>query len=107
VIKRAGQLRHTFQLQRATESRDEAGGVTQVWRTVAQPFGSLEGVTGDEFLRADALQAEIDYRARLRYRGDVTPDMRLTLGSRSFDIRRVVDPDGRRDELELLLRERL
>jgi SPP1 family predicted phage head-tail adaptor len=104
---RAGPLRHVLAIQESVETQDDLGGVVQTWQTVLRPWASLEAVSDREFFASGQVQADVDHRARLRYHDGITPKMRVTVGSRVFNIRAVRDLEGRRRELELLLREQV
>ena len=102
---RAGQLRHVVQIQEPIETQDSLGGVVQTWQRVIQPWGALEAIASREFFGSGQVQADVDHRLRLRYHDGLTPKMRVVYGARTFAIKAVRDLDGRRRELELLLRE--
>lgn len=101
----AGMLRHRIQIQQATETQDSFGAVTQTWTTIATIWASIEAISGREFFDAAQVNAEITHRIRIRYRPDITTQMRAAEGTRTFDIQAVLDPDGRRRELVLMVKE--
>ena len=96
----AGELRNLFTIERPNDASGSPQHVAQgtVW-------GSLSGLTGIE---SPAIQANADHRIGLRYRADLTTRDRLRLGTRVFElVSPPIDPDGRRRELELLVREQV
>lgn len=94
---KAGSLRQRFDLLRPS---DTSGTVS--FATVTTIWGSLSGLTGIE---SPAIQAHSDHRVRFRYRADITKRDRLQMGNRVFAITSVVDPDGRRRMLDVLVTE--
>lgn len=100
---RAGRLRHRFHLQDLSESK-VGGTVSRSWSTVDTIRGSLEPLRGRERYDAAQVEFECDTRIRLRYRDDVTADMRLqhTETDDVYNIEAVIDVGGRRRELEVL-----
>lgn len=104
-MTRAGPLRHPFTLQRVTETRDANGGVIQTWSDVRKVWGELEGLSGTESESADRMEGITVSKLKLRFAADIVRTNRLTLGTRTLEVVSVIDPDGRRRELELVCRE--
>lgn len=68
----------------------------------------IESISEQRFRELSDLKSHSSanfYRIRIRYRKDITEDMRITWGSKSFDVKKVYDPDGKRRELALLCEE--
>lgn len=103
-----GALRQRVRLEKRSHSPNTFGEeeiaytpVDTVWCRVAQ-------TRGREFATADHVASETSVRIRIRYRNDVAPDWRAVVEGdpeRTYDIRAVLDPSGRREELDLLCRE--
>lgn len=102
---RAGTLRHRVTIQQATETQNSYGEIVQTWTTVATVWGAIEARGMRESFTASQQFATADHVITIRHRSDVTPKMRLVYGSRTFDIEGAVDPDGRKRELRLYVRE--
>jgi SPP1 family predicted phage head-tail adaptor len=102
---RSGQLRHRVTIETPIETQDPMGAVVQTWELFLRPAAALEAISSREFFGSDRIEADVDHRLQLRYHDGLTPKMRVLLGSRTFEIKAVRDLDGRRRELELLLRE--
>lgn len=94
---KAGTLRQRFDLMRPS---DATGTVS--FATVTTIWGSLSGLTGIE---SPAIQSKADLRVSLRYRADITTRDQLKLGDRVFVIQSVVDPTGKRRQLDVLVSE--
>ncbi len=103
-----GKLRHRLKIQAAAPTEDPYGGRSDPWAkpvTVATVWGRIESLRGRERMHAMQLEDRVTHRVRIRYRDDVTAQQRLVIGSRVFNIRAVIDRDGRRRWLELLCEE--
>ena len=77
----AGRLRHRLAIRQPTISRNEVGEEIITWATLATVWGRIEALRGEEQLAAKQLTAEIVARATLRYRADVSTDMRIQYDS--------------------------
>lgn len=95
-----GRLRHRVVLQRPVRGNDEGGTATITWEPIAPVFAAIEALSGSELERSDGLAARATHRVTLRYRADVSPDMRIILGARTFEIRAALDVDGRKRWLQ-------
>ena len=73
--------------------------MTQTWATFASVWARVVSAKGDEALRAAAEQAQQAVRFQLRWLTGVTPAMRITWQSRTYDIREVDDSLRHRGEL--------
>lgn len=104
---RAGALRHRITIEQPAGTVDTFGEQDDTWTTVATVWGSLEaaGKGGSEGSQQERMEAVVSYEVHLRYRGSLTPGMRLTLGSRHFDVVSVADLEGRGRELVLICKE--
>lgn len=80
---------------------ETAGDAIVTWTTIATVQAQLEGVTGNEL----GLVAEADYRILMAYRTDITPKMRIGLGTRKFAIVVPPLPDPKRQMLTIFARE--
>lgn len=99
-----GDFRHILTLQSRTRLDDGAGGFSESWTDVAADplvYAAVRAVGGGEALRAGQRQSVTTYRITMRYRADVTADMRLTDGVHFYNIVAALDRDGRRQYLEV------
>lgn len=99
-------LRERLALQAPDEADDGAGGAAVAWTALADVWAALETLQGGEVFAFGRVDASLTHRVILRHRADVTPDRRFVLGERVFEIRAVIDPDGRRRWLHCLCEER-
>jgi SPP1 family predicted phage head-tail adaptor len=86
-------LRHRLTVERRVsvpgeEDREEWVGVALLW-------ASLEPTSGSEGVVSDRLRSSVTHKARFRYRPGITPDLRLRLGARLFNIVSVIDEGER------------
>lgn len=97
-----GRLKHRLILQRYVETQDpNTGAITKGWETVASFHGSVEGVSGREFLAASAEQAATTWRITIRYRRSIMASDRILLGEEAFNIEAIL-PDNNRRRLVLM-----
>lgn len=92
-----GAFRHVMVLQQAVLAADGAGGFTRAWQDVAaapEIRAAVLSMTRGTAARHDRREAEATYKLRARYRGDITPAMRLLWQGRAMEIVSVGDPDG-------------
>jgi SPP1 family predicted phage head-tail adaptor len=105
---RAGQLRHKVVIEKpGTRVDDTMGGGTLPFETHAEVYASIEPLTGNELLRGGQLESTLTHRIRTRYVAGVRPSYQVRSGSRVFDIDRVIDPEERHRELELICTEQV
>ena len=102
---RAGNLRHRVTIQTFTTTTDSYGQPIESWATFAEVWGAVEPLTGREYFQAQQVQAEVNYRVRLRYLAGVVPTMRVLHDGRTLEVQAVINPDERNRELQLMCRE--
>ncbi len=103
---RIGDLRYRLTLERPTRVSDGGGGAVTTWDFVADVWAAIAPRGGTETIVAEAIAGRSTFSIHMRYRSDVTPDMRLRLGARIFEILAVSDADDRRRFLLCLVQER-
>ena len=102
-----GALRHRVTIERPERTAEGGGGATIAGTEVATVFARIETASGREISLADGRQGRATHKILLRWRADVEPQMRFTCEGRHFDIRAVLDTDGRRRWLTCLSEEQL
>ena len=102
-----GALRHRVTLQRAVRTAADGGTATISWTSAGSLFARIEPVSGREIEIGDGVAARVTHKILIRHREDIGPEMRVVEGSRVFEIRAVVDLEGRRRWLQCLCEERL
>ena len=103
----ASRLRHRITFQEPNDTADGAGGVTRGWSTVASVWAEVIPLQSgnDESLLDAEMQSTTRMRITTRYRDDITTDMRILFGSRSFNIRSVVNAEEAGVILEIMAEE--
>lgn len=91
--------------QRSVETDDGYGGKTTIWQDVVTVWASVEPLTGREFFYAHQITNEVSHRVRVRYRTDISVEMRIKHLNRYFGIESMIDIKERREFMELLCRE--
>lgn len=102
---RAGVLNTRASLQDRVTSDDGAGGEAVAYTTIATLWLGLAAQSGRELAQAKQLNSRVTHLVTARYRADVRARMRLVTGSRVLEIHGAYDPDGRRQQLHLLVEE--
>lgn len=102
---RAGRLRHRVTIQNKSVVHDSFGEETIIWTTLATVWGQIEAAGGRESVEERQAEAERTVRMTMRYRSDVRPEMRATWSGHTYDIRAVLDAEGRGREMMLICEE--
>lgn len=95
-----GDTRHRLTLEVPLRSSDGSGGATRTFTAVADVWAAIRTQAGNESFDADRLGSRITHTIWIRYRDGLKPDQRFRLGTRVFELRSVIDRDGRRRILE-------
>jgi SPP1 family predicted phage head-tail adaptor len=98
----AGTLNARVVIQQRASGQDAVGQPSATWSTLATVWANVRHPTGNEAMRADKDISINAVRVRIRRRTDVTPAMRLTHGSATYQIKAVL-PDTQRLEFTDLL----
>ena len=103
---RAGTLRHRVTLQRYELVVDDYGAPLhgESWKDVATIWASVEAVNGRDFFAARQEQSEVTHKVTIRYRDDVTADMRILHSGKILGIVAPL-PDNKGTRLVLMCRE--
>jgi SPP1 family predicted phage head-tail adaptor len=102
-----GDMKHKLTLQEKTSTPDEAGGYSLSWTDVTMNPVVYAAITvtpvAEKFMHGQ-LKSENTCHIRIRWRGDVHADMRLTADARVYNIISVADPAGDFRFLDILAR---
>ena len=98
----AGRMRHRVTIQQQVRSATDYGGYEESWVDVATVWARIEPLMGRERWHGDQIESDLTHRVTIRYRSDVTPQMRVLYGSRVLKIISVIN-SGERDETLILL----
>lgn len=81
-----GDLRHRITLQKYISTIDEEGFTTQTWQDVATVWAAVENLYGREYWEAATIQAENTVKFTIRYRKDLSSDMRIKFQGQHYEI---------------------
>ncbi|HUU35193.1 MAG TPA: phage head closure protein [Vicinamibacterales bacterium] len=105
---RAGRLRQRVEIQQRIETRDEMGGVSEAWETVAMRWASIEPLQGRELMEAQQIASRVTMQVRMRYYEGLSPKHRLIWRAgdggvrKTLGIEAVISRDERDRDHELL-----
>lgn len=108
---RAGTLDERITWQSFTATQDSYGEPIKSWANLATNPTTWSNVqsraAGERYLSgAEQVKATVSHTVRIRYRTDLTVQMRgIWRGNRYLYIENVIDPNGRKTDLILMCRE--
>ena len=94
-----GDMRSRVTFQASSRSDDGQGGFTETWGNIfadATVWGYLTAVSSRERLYSEQMQYQRSHVLVIRYRTDITNDMRFTYRGRTFQVKGVRNPDERK-----------
>lgn len=91
-----GEMRLRVTLEAPIDTPDESGAMTRSYAPLGSIWAEITPVSAEARFVASRQEQAIDHVARIRWRADVTSQMRLAYGSSTLLIHSVYDPDGRR-----------
>ncbi|NJO55659.1 MAG: phage head closure protein [Rhodospirillales bacterium] len=95
-----GQMIHRLGLEAPVLSPDASGGSDVAYALIAEVWGEVRSIAGDEALGDDRLTARVTHVVSIRHRADIGPDHRFSFGTRKLHIRSVVLRGGRHRYLD-------
>ena len=100
---KSGRLRHRIAVQKPGIEKDDYGSATQApWEDIFTSWAEIKPMTGRERWANEHTINNATHSIRIRYRNNVTPEMRVLHGSKVYQITGIpIDPDERRKELIL------
>lgn len=99
----AGRLRQVATIEQAIEGKGSMGGTSRTWQKFADVRCDLIHANGRELVASGQPISEVKARAFIRYTAGITAKMRLVVDAVPYDIEAVLDRDGRKRVLELVL----
>jgi SPP1 family predicted phage head-tail adaptor len=101
-----GDLRHSVEIERPQQTSDGAGGATVSWVLVARVWAAIWARSAGEAFRLDREAGTASHDVWIRYRTDITPEMRVRFGTRLYNILGVIDVEDRNKFLRCPAEER-
>ena len=100
-----GRLNHRMQLERIVETPDGCGGTAISWVPLATVWAAVSPRRTVQTTEAQQRIERVLHDITVRFRADLGSDCRLRMGSRTFEIDTVHDPDESRRYLVCTTRE--
>lgn len=101
----AGRLDKRVTIQEPRINRNSLGEPETTWTTVATVWASVEPLQGREFWSQQQVQSEITTRIRIRHLPGVTAKSRILYSDLIYNIRSMISPRERGEELQLMCTE--
>lgn len=95
-------LRHRVAILRKQTGTDPDGYPIEEWVPVSYIWAEVKPIAGREYFQAAAIQAQHQVRFTMRYRKDITSDMRLQYDGQEYEIKAILDLGGRRTWLQIM-----
>jgi SPP1 family predicted phage head-tail adaptor len=100
----AGRLHHGITIQAPTNTGDSSGQPIPAWNAITDGTNvraEVVPVGGGERIRGVQIEPGITTVVTIRWRANVTPECRVIHGTRTLNIVRADDPNGRKEMLLL------
>lgn len=102
---RTGLMRRKVTIRTMTRTPDGMGGYTETPTDITGIDARIDPLEGREQVEAMQTGMQRPHRIVIRYREAMTGAKTLVYGTRTFDIKSVVDPEERHRELHILAEE--
>lgn len=99
--QRVGNLRERLTIQHYTVVDDGMGNEIPTWSDLATVWCRVEPLKGDERIIADAVRNPYSVVFHIRYRNDVTTDLRIMYQGKLFNLKRITNYDERKRFLSI------
>ncbi len=103
----SNEFRHLITVQQPSVTKDEIGGQVRTWSTFASPWAVAKPTGGSQRTFAGKIDNPAGVEFTIRYVSGITEKMRISWGSRLFDIKNVLNVDERNIYLVLKTEERV
>lgn len=99
----AGRLRHVVTFEEPTLTQNPTTGeIVTTWTPAVTTRAAFEPLSARELMQAQAVKSEVTARLVVRFRDDLTPNMRVRLGEHIFNITGLIpDPITGREWLTI------
>lgn len=98
-------LNHRITIQRQGSGQSATGQPNGTWADTATVWAAVEPISGREYFNASGERAEVTHKIKLRAGVTVAPKDRALFGTRTFNIRSVLDFEERGRYLQLMVTE--
>ena len=100
-----GKMRYRVKVERATNTRDAGGGLSQVCNSVATIYANIKPKSANSTYRQGILQEKVTHEITIRFMKNIDTNSRITYGNRSFAVNGIINVDERDRFLTLLCEE--
>ncbi len=98
-------MRRRVTIEKETSSSNDGyGHPINTWTKLATVWARVDPIVGRELVEGQALLGTDPRRVVIRYRTDITREMRILIDSNPYTIKSIIDVDDRRKKLELTVR---
>lgn len=101
------ELRHQIIIQEKIQTPDGMGGFTETLNTVHETWAAIWPVSAKETRENMRVEANVSHNIRIRYRSGITYAMIVVFGTRTFEIKGIVNIDERNTWLDMVCNEQL
>ena len=105
MVMRIGPLRHRLTIEEYEVLSNDIGVESRQWKTLETVWGSIEVLTGKEYISPLGTKEEISVKITVRYFKELNSKMRITFKDRIFKIEGIINPEERNIMLILLCSE--
>ena len=98
----AGELNRRITIERINHAILTGGAEEESTELLATVWAKREDLSGREWFQAMQIQSEITTRFTVRWRSGIYPQMQIVVGLEVYRIEAILDPDGRREQLQLM-----
>ena len=100
-----GKMRCKVKVERATNTRDAGGGLSQAFNTVAHVYANIVPKSANSTYRQGMLQEKVTHEITIRYMNNIDTNSKIAYGNRSFAVNGIINVDERDRFLTLLCEE--
>ena len=99
----AGQMRTSILWQSPMQGQDAAGQPIDGWTDIGPDWADFRVLSGLEAIKADAVTSVTKASCRVRYREDLTPDMRAMVAGEAWGIVSIQPDVNKRRFVDIVL----
>lgn len=104
-MPKTANLRHRITLQAKTQTPDEAGGYTTTWQNITNLWANIKPIKSNHTLQNNKQTTTTTHEIKIRYRTDISRDMRFTYNQKTFSILSTQDREGKKQWLTCICKE--
>ena len=100
-----GKMRYRVKVERATNTRDAGGGLSQTFSPVTTIFANIKPKNTNSIYRQGILQEKVTHEITISYMKNIDTNSKITYGTRQFAVNGIINVDERDRFLTLLCEE--